>query len=76
MLIKKVKVTLINIIKLRAELEKITADYSAQDLGDLKLDEWTKFNYDMNERIVSIKDELQTLISGASAYLKEDRTES
>ena len=48
----------INIIKLRAELEKITADYSAQDLGDLKLDEWTKFNYDMNERIVSIKDEL------------------
>ena len=58
MLIKKVKVTLINIIKLRAELEKITADYSAQDLGDLKLDEWTKFNYDMNERIVSIKDEL------------------
>ena len=49
---------MINIIKLRSELEKITADYSAQDLGDLKLDEWTKFNYDMNERIVSIKDEL------------------
>ena len=52
------KVTLINIIKLRAELEKITADYSAQDLGDLKLDEWTQFNYDMTERINSIKDEL------------------
>jgi hypothetical protein len=39
-LIKKVKTNMIDVRKLRADLEKILADISSEDFGELKLKEW------------------------------------
>ena len=46
-LIKKIKSTLIECIKIRSELEKILAEHGSGDLGEIKLNEWIAFSDDM-----------------------------
>ena len=75
-LIRKVKGILLHVIKLRAELEKILSEHAPEDFGELKLNEWDNFDYELTEHFQQIKDDVQTLISSTTAYLKEDRSES
>lgn len=72
-LIKKVKATMFDVLKLRSELEKILADGKPEEFGELKLNEWESFDYSMNDNLLQIKDEVQTLISSTTAFLKEDK---
>jgi hypothetical protein len=72
-LIKKVKTTLLEVISLRSELEKIMADVSPEDLGELKLNEWENYTYELDDHLAAIKDEVQTLISSTTAFLNEDK---
>ena len=50
-LIKKIKSTLIECVKIRAELEKILAEHGSGDLGEIKLNEWITFSDDMEKQI-------------------------
>lgn len=67
---------MLEIRKMRAELEKILADIGSEAFGELKLKEWDQFEIDMNERLYLVKDETTTLISSITAYMKEDRSEA
>ena len=75
-LIKKVKTNMIDVRKLRADLEKILADISSEDFGELKLKEWDQFDVELLDHLAEVKDEATTLISSVTAYLKEDKSES
>ena len=57
-MIKKVKTTMLDILKLRAELEKILADGKPEEFGELKLNEWENFEFEMNDNLLHIKDEV------------------
>ena len=50
-LIKKVKPALLDIRKLRANLEKILADIASADFGELKLKEWEQFEAEMTDHL-------------------------
>ena len=63
---------MLDILKLRAELEKILADGKPEEFGELKLNEWENFEFEMNDNLLHIKDEVQTLVSSTTAFLKED----
>ena len=67
---------MIEVRKLRADLEKILADISSEDFGELKLKEWEQFDVDLFDHLAEVKDEVTTLISSVTAYLKEDKSES
>ena len=69
-LIKKIKSTLIESVKIRAELEKILAEHGSSDLGEIKLNEWITFSDDMDKQIQKKKQEVKTLIGSSSDYLK------
>ena len=75
-LIKKVKTNMLDIRKLRCDLEKIMADIGSDALGELKLKEWDQFEQDMTDHLCLVKEEVTTLISGATAYLKHDKSDS
>ena len=70
------KTTLLDVWKIRAQLEKILGENGPEDFGDLKFNEWENFDADMSEHMQSIKDEMQTLISSTVAFLKNDKSES
>lgn len=72
-LIKKVKVNMLDVVILRGELEKIMVDVGPEDFAELKLNDWSNFDYELTERLGQIKDEVSSLISSTTAYLKEDR---
>ena len=57
-LIKKVKSNLLEIYKLRADVEKILADVSSEDFGELKLKEWEEFDIMFFDHLTEIKDEV------------------
>ena len=42
---------MIDVLKLRAELEKILADEKPEEFGELKLNEWENFDYQMNDNL-------------------------
>lgn len=67
---------MLDVWKIRAQLEKILAENGPEDFGELKLNEWENFDADLCEHMQSIKDELQTLISSTVAFLKNDKSES
>ena len=69
-LIKKIKSTLIESVKIRSELEKILAEHGSSDLGEIKLNEWITFSDDMDKQIQKKKQEVKTLIGSSSDYLK------
>jgi len=75
-LIKKVKSNIIDVRKLRGDLEKILADIGSEAFGELKLKEWEQFDADMYEHLGEIKDEVTSLVSSVTAYLKEDKSDS
>ena len=75
-LIKKVKATMFDVYKHRADLEKILAEGNPEEFGELKLNEWDNFDYLMADNIMQIRDEVQTLISSTTAYMKDDANES
>lgn len=74
-LIKKVKTNMVDIVGLRGELEKILVDVGPEDFAELKLNEWSNFEYELCDRLNQIKDEVSSLISSTTAYLKEDKSE-
>lgn len=67
---------MLEIRKLRAELEKILAEIASEAFGELKLQEWDHFQSDMIEHLFSIKEEASSLISSITAYMKEDKSDS
>ena len=71
-MIKKVKATMFDVYKHRAELEKILADGKPEEFGELKLGEWDNFDCQMTDNLTQIRDEVQTLISSTTAYMKDD----
>jgi predicted RNase H-like nuclease (RuvC/YqgF family) len=66
---------MLDIVGLRAELEKILADVGSEDFAELKLNEWENYEFELNDHLTQIKDEVQSLISSSTAYLKEDKSE-
>jgi len=50
-LVKKVKNNMLDIRKMRAELEKILADIGSEAFGELKLKEWDQFEADMHDHM-------------------------
>jgi len=66
---------MLDIVGLRAELEKILAEVGPEDFAELKLNEWENYEFELNDHLTQIKDEVQSLISSSTAYLKEDRSE-
>lgn len=74
-LIKKVKGNMLDVVALRGDLEIILVDVGPEDFAELKLNEWNNFEYELTDRLGQIKDEVSSLISSTTAYLKEDRSE-
>jgi len=67
---------MLEIRKMRAELEKILADVGSEAFGELKLQEWDQFEIDTLEHLYGVKDEITTLISSVTAYMKEDQSDA
>lgn len=59
-LIKKVKTNMIEVRKLRGDLEKILADVvvDSDAFAELKLKEWNQYEIDLNDHLLEIKDEV------------------
>ena len=75
-LIKTATKSLVELMQLKEELEKILSEAASGDFGELKLAEWEDFEVKMSDHLQQIKDEVNTLISSSAAYLKEDRSDS
>ena len=52
------------------------SEAASEDFGDLKFTEWENFCQSIKDHLQQIKDEVTTLISSSSAFLKEDKSES
>lgn len=48
----------------------------SEAFGELKLKEWDQFEVDMSEHLYGVKDDITTLISSITAYMKEDRSDA
>ena len=40
------------------------------------MNEWENFDYTMNDELMQYKEEVQTLVSSTTAFLKDDKEES
>ena len=40
------------------------------------MNEWENFDYTMNDELLQYKEEVQTLVSSTTAFLKDDKEES
>ena len=49
---------MLDVLKLRADLEKILAEGKPEEFGELKLNEWENFDYQLNDSLSQIKDEV------------------
>lgn len=67
---------MIEVLTIKCELEKMTAQVRPEDFGEVKLDAWMRFEAEFSDYLVEIKDEVQSLISSSSSYLRNDQTES
>ena len=57
-MIKKVKSNLLEVLKLKAELEKILAESGHEEFGELKLNEWENYEYELADHFSSVKEEI------------------
>lgn len=64
------------ILTLRRDIEKVFAAVSPEEFGELKLNHWEDFDYEVSETLATMREEVITLISSATAYMSEDQTQS
>ena len=57
-LIKKVKSNLLDVLKLRAEIEKILAESGHEDFAELKLNEWENYEFELIDHFNVVKEEI------------------
>ena len=78
MLIKKVRALRLELLNLKNEYEQIMVVVSPQEanFAELKLQAWLDFEQDFSETLVDIREEVQSLISSTSSYLRGDSSDT
>ena len=78
MLIKKVRALKIELFALKHDYETIMVQVSPieANFAELKLQAWLDFEQEFSETLVDIREEVQSLISSSSSYLRGDTSET
>ena len=78
MLLKKVRALRLELFALKNDYEQIMFLVSPKEanFAELKLQAWFDFELEFSETLVNIREEVQSLISSSSSYLRGDTSET